>query len=360
MAKLKFYALCCRNMLALKRHNTYIPKEDLHIVINTQDDEFKTSAVAYCSSEGIEHTVTVSDGTPATGKNSVLDLFNSSDNDYMVLVDGDDFITPHGVVTYKKLAESESPPDLVALEYQFVLSRNYGQARGFDPIAREYIRNPYHGCSDKKNFNTIAGWGCRGFQQPKKWWNKAREGHWITPARGDKYLDEFGGIHKRWANLCYDYINNWETHCRLVWWSKKAVQNSLRFDPNYIVGEDTLLYFEYKHEHFNNNLVVKHLFDRWPTYVYDCRVGGIVQYHKHKDGIMDRGWMLWLEKLTSKYEELEAAGKMHINKLPYVTVCTDPNAPDADTSADIVWDEGYIPDICKLVLFPGKERLIFH
>ncbi len=347
-------------MLSLKRHSTYIPKQDLHIVINTQDEGFKASAIDYCSSEGIEYTVTVSDGTPATGKNSVLDLFKDSDNDYMVLVDGDDFITPHGVVTYKKLAQATTPPDIAAIEYQFVLSKNYGQAKGHDISVIDLIKNPYHGCSDKKNFNTITSLGCRGFQQPKRWWKKAREGHYITTTRGDKYLDEFGSIHKRWANHCYSYINNWETHCRLVWWSKKAAQNTLRFDSSYVVGEDTLLYFEYKHEHFNNNLVMKHLFDRWPTYVYDCRVDGIVQAHRHKDGIMDRGWMLWLKKLADKYDELETDGKMHEERLPYITVCTDPYAPDADTSADVVWDLDYKPDICKLVLFPGKEKVIFH
>ena len=361
MKKLKFYALCCRNIKALKRHVDYIPKQDLHIVINTLDTTFESIARSYCLEEGIEHTATVSDGTAATGKNSVLEIFKNSDNDYMVLIDGDDFITPHGVVTYNKLAQAASPPDLVALEYQFVIHKDAGQRRlpGLE-WDMEVLNNPYTGCGDKTDFNSVQGWGARGFLQDRKWWSEALTGHFITKPGRDPYLDEFGLIHKRWSNHCYKYINQWETHCRLVWWSKKAVNNSLRFDPEYIVGEDTLLYFQYKHEHMQSNLVLKHLFDRWPTYVYDCRVGGVVHQNKHKDGEYDKGWREWLAKLVDKYDELEADGKMHEHKLPYVTVCTDPYAPDADTSADIVWEVDYRPDVCSLVLFPGKERIIFH
>jgi len=39
----------------------------------------------------------------------------------MVLIDGDDFVTPHGVWTYKELAQSPRCPDAVALEYQYVI-----------------------------------------------------------------------------------------------------------------------------------------------------------------------------------------------------------------------------------------------
>ena len=35
MAKLKYYALCSKNINAAKRHLARIPKEDLVIVINT-------------------------------------------------------------------------------------------------------------------------------------------------------------------------------------------------------------------------------------------------------------------------------------------------------------------------------------
>ena len=40
----KFYALCCRNTEALKRHIETIPKEDLIVIINTLDSDFETDA----------------------------------------------------------------------------------------------------------------------------------------------------------------------------------------------------------------------------------------------------------------------------------------------------------------------------
>ena len=96
MGKLKFYALCSRNTRALSRHarkdRSGIPREDLVIVLNTLDKDFKEEAIEWCDKNDVEYVVTESDGTPSTGKNSVLDLFLKSDNDYMVLIDGDDLL----------------------------------------------------------------------------------------------------------------------------------------------------------------------------------------------------------------------------------------------------------------------------
>ena len=60
-----------------------------------------------------------------------------------------------------------------------------------------------------------------------------------------------------------------------------------------------------------------------------------------------------------KYNELESQGKMHEDVLPKVTVCTDRNAPDAELSSDIVWPEGYKPDILNLVSYPGSRVVKF-
>ena len=365
MSSVKFYALCTRNMHAVRRHAKYIPKEDLCIIINTLDDSFATEAKEYCIAEGIESHITRSDGTAATGKNTFLDTFAASSNEYAVLIDGDDFLTPHGVWTYKQLAQSANPPDIAAIEYQYGLlaDTNYGgQVSDINPLSGvepEDAYNPLLGSSDSTNPDKIKGWGFRCFLMDWNWWECAKQGRAIFQFHeNDAFASDFSNTHKEWANHCYKYINNWETHCRLVWWSKAAAQNSLRFDPTYIVGEDTVLYFEYKHEHLQNNLVMKHLFDRWPTYVYDCRIDGVVAKERLSDA-RDRAWNRWLKKLNTKYNELESQGKMHEDVLPKVTVCTDRNAPDADLSSDIVWPEGYKPDILNLVSYPGSRVVKF-
>jgi hypothetical protein len=360
MKKLKFYALCCRNLHALKRHTDYIDIEDLHIIINTQDEKFESAASQYCTENSITFTITESDGTASTGKNSFIDIFNASDNDYAVLVDGDDFLTPHGVWTYKQLAQSSNPPDIMALEYQFCIFKDHGYVPLIEREKQELFKTPYIGCSDKNISNTVQGYPTRGFQKSKRWWDESKAGTTIKTRPGDPFSNSLSAVHTKWANHCYKYINNWETHCRIVWFSKKATNLTHRFDTEYVVGEDTVIYFEYKHEHMQGNISMKNLFDRWPTYIYDMRVNGVVEANKDHNGFIDKGWHDWLEKLTNKYDELEQAGKMYTDRLPYVSVCTDPNAPDADLSSDIVWDENYKPDVCNLVCFPGKERVIFY
>ena len=101
MAKLKYYVLCSSNIFTTKKHLETIPKEDIVYVFNSNVDceihyernsQYLVDAEAWAKSENLEYYITDSDGTPSTGKNSVLDIFQASDNDYMVLVDGDDFI----------------------------------------------------------------------------------------------------------------------------------------------------------------------------------------------------------------------------------------------------------------------------
>ena len=123
---LRYYVLCCRNMNALKRHFDIIPSDELTVVVNTLDSNFQKEAVAYCQSKAVECVVTESNGTASQGKNSVIDLFLESSYDYFVLVDGDDYLTPHGVWTYKYISEMDSPPDIVALEYQYGIWKENG------------------------------------------------------------------------------------------------------------------------------------------------------------------------------------------------------------------------------------------
>lgn len=353
----KFYALCCRNTLALQRQIETIPKEDLIVIINTLDSDFETAAAAWCSSESIEHYITVSDGTAATGKNSVFDNFAASDHDYMVLIDGDDYLTNHGVWTYKQIAGMDTPPDVVALEYQIGIKNSYGT----DPISCSLGPEPTIG--DNLDSRRISGMVVRPFHFPKEWWTTARAGTQVevTEWDVDDFAERLSGVHQRWSNHCYDYINNWEVHCRLVFFSKAAINTGIRFDPTFIVGEDTVLYFEYKHLHNQGSLVMKSLFDRYPTYVYDTRIGGVVETEKDKEG-HDVGWLNWLSILTDKYDELESAGKMHSAKIPELKVFTVPESEDSVFTAsdwDIVWPDGYIPDVDNLVNYPGKLKIKF-
>lgn len=348
MNTVKFYVLTCRNLAALRRHEKIIPKEDMCIIINTLNPHYEAEAISYCQTAGIEYHVTVSDGTAATGKNTFLDTFEASDNDYAVLIDGDDFVTPHGVWTYKQMANIDVVPDVLALEYQYA---NY-RAWGYDIHMPEIVED-----WDVHDPERIPAWGTRAFCMNKAWWNEALVGELIKEDESDPddFAETFNAVHTSWANHCYKYINNWETHCRIVWFSKTAA-NGFRFDKKFRVGEDTMMYFEYKHAHMQGDLIMKHLFDRYPTYVYDTRIGGVVEEEKDKDG-MDRGFLAWLTILNQAYDELEAAGKMHEERLPELKVHTYTAPEDTFNEADwdLIWPEDYRPDLMGLVNYPGKR-----
>ena len=100
----KFYILTSNNIKCLERHFHKIPTSEAVVVINSLDKNYIDAAVSFCVEHKIEHYVTESDGTPATGKNSVLKLFRESDNEYMVHIDGDDILTDYGIDLYKRMS----------------------------------------------------------------------------------------------------------------------------------------------------------------------------------------------------------------------------------------------------------------
>lgn len=372
MKKVKFYALCCRNIFAVARHQRYIPKEDLVIVINTIDDDFKNEAVAYCTDNSIEYYVTESNGGPSKGKNSVFDLFQASDNDYMVLIDGDDFVTPHGVWTYKQLAQNDDCPDALALEHQWGIYAD----KGYSPAMLNLMStgavhagNPGIGCSDPLDMDSIHGAMVKPFYRKESWWRDAMDGQIVKTVDGDDHSLAFHNLYKEWAKLCYKYISTRESHLRLVMFSKKLVNLNFRFNLDFRIGEDTLLYLDLKRAHLNGQIVMKHLFDRYPTYIYDQRIGGLVWNEKDAYGAentTDYGWYLWLRKLTDEYLKYETNGIMSTDVIPRLTVKThyvyeqtvDPDWYEGKVYTwDIEWPETYKPDLCNLVTFPGKKTV---
>lgn len=351
---LRFYALCCRNMHALKRHLRHIPKDQLTIVINTLDQGFQTEAVAFCQAEGVDYAVTESNGTASQGKNSVIDLFLASSDDYFVLVDGDDYLTPHGVWTYQQIAQLESPPDVLALEYQYAIWRENGYGfsfvehlmQGSEQIDRTNLSNPYLGCQDKSDPDKIMGHGTRGFLQSHEWWKLAKQGDVVHVHPGESFSQRLCDAHQRWVNLAYKYISHWETHHRIVFFSRRSC-DGYRYDTDFAVGEDTILYLLYKNAHIKGDLVVKHLFDRYPTYVYDTRIDGVVFENQWKDGIVNLGWCEWLENLSARFEQMETDGKMHESvEMPKI-------------NDEIVWPENYVPDTLGAANYPGVNTIIY-
>lgn len=81
---------------------------DILIVANSLDTSYARKAQEVADAYGCQFIETESNGTPGRGKQSVLDHFNTTDYDYLIPIDGDDYLTVDGVPNIMKLVEETS------------------------------------------------------------------------------------------------------------------------------------------------------------------------------------------------------------------------------------------------------------
>lgn len=282
---LKYYVLCSRNIHALRRHERTIPVNQLVIVINTLDQAFQEEAVAYAQERGIPFHITESDGTAPTGKNCLYDVFRESNDSHMIMIDGDDYVTDHGYNVYESIYRSEHCPDVLALEYQYAITASalHYLNLGFD----HYVKSQ---SLDIRDPDTVDGMGLRPF------------------VHCDLDFDVSSELMTRWHGLTKRYIHPTETHLRVTLVSKKAVAG-YRW-PQFNVGEDTLLYLEYKHAWANGELSLMHHHEGLPTYVYDMRVDGVCA-QQNRDERAEKKPADWLKEMLLQMEHMETEGKMY-------------------------------------------------
>lgn len=290
MNKLKFYVLCSKGLPSLKRHLNTIPKEELFVVINTLNKEFEDSASLFCEENNIEYMVTESNGKPGKGKNAVFDIFEQSDNDYCCPVDGDDYITEYGYEVYTTLVTGDKVPDVVALTNQKGLKRSL--ATFFGDYGTE---------EDPEKIPAVEFYP---FKRDDNWWNAV-----LSLPDGSEM--------RRWAVQCRKYISPKETHLRLALLSKKAV-SLFRFNEDLAVGEDTLMYLNYKNAWADGLIDLIH-FDENPrsTYIYDTRIPGVVLAEKQK-GDEQKKPIPWLKDLAQEYNKYESMGYMREGIVPVI------------------------------------------
>jgi len=293
MNSIKFYVLCSKGLIALKRHLKTIPKKDLYVVINTLSPEFISSASEFCQREGIEYAITESDGTCATGKNSVLDIFGESSNDYGVFIDGDDYITEWGYKVYTTLVTGKKVPDVVALINQKGIKRD---------IVNWVL--PIENDGPETDPDSIVGCAFYPFKRDKDWWLNILS------------LPEDSAMHK-WAVQCQKYIMPEETHLRITFLSKKAAE-MFRYDNQFKIGEDTLMYLNYK-KAWSDGLIdlVHYDEEESPTYIYDSRVAGTVATVKGEDENSEKP-LQWVKVLQEEYNKYEVEGRMVSDVVPVI------------------------------------------
>ena len=271
---IKYYVLVSSSMNCLVRQFHTFNLNEVVVVINTLDELFKSRAVQFCTNNGIEHYVTESDGTPGTGKNSVLKLFLQSDHQYMVHIDGDDFVTPYGRNVYRTIAHQPDAPDLIAL---------YNQ-----PSMHEYDFNQF---KDKRDPNDNVGEIHGAFfphtyeilfdnvltdvqlEHHIEWYTK----RWHMAPDKARYLAK---VRLHLEQLYIDYGDGNEAFNRMVFFSRKAAA-LVNYTNELKVGEDTVEYYKMKKLALEGKLDMRVRDERQGyTYIYMEDTTGIVSKEK--------------------------------------------------------------------------------
>jgi hypothetical protein len=175
---------------------------NIHVVINSLDETFILQIEKYCIENSIKYSITVSDGTASTGKNSVFDVFNQTDYSHMCQLDGDDFFYPTFLLQIQRHLYKFKTTDALA-------------SLPCDTIYENEEPN-----SDKLNNGYYANiW-------------KTHYHHFLSST--------FFGEDRIFKP------NSHGSYARFILFSKKVSQN-FRYDSDYKVGEDRKLHFQLLH-----------------------------------------------------------------------------------------------------------------
>lgn len=273
---LRFYVLTSRKFGCLKRHFRSLPKEHTTVVINTTDKAYEQKAFQWCYDNKITAVITESNGKPGKGKNAVLDHFLESEYDYMVQIDGDDFLQPHGVNVYSWVSEN-NPPDGIQIVYN----------------------NSWSSIEDPWSLYADHPWQDSFLQWVEDNVDPAEQEHYRQVYdRREEYLKEFQklcNISLEW-NYPKDVADNLECP-RLIFYSRKLAE-SVRFREDLLIGEDTLLNYHVRQLAYEGSIKLKKIKDNFEkTYSYDLDNSGIV---KASERAADWEWVKKLNDIVEK------------------------------------------------------------
>ena len=292
---LKFYILVSSNTGAILRHFSShysgLTPNDAEVIINTLDEDFLRDAVELCKILGVTYHITESNGTPAKGKNELLKHFLKTDHKYCVQIDGDDYLTPHGVWLYKEIAAGNKVPDAICLKNQISLSI---EGKMFD-TATKVIRK----------FFTIT----KGGPDYEKMYENMLER--FIP---EEKARDFVGYHKVYYAQQEKFCEDQDAHCRVTFFSRKAAE--IRFPEDFVVGEDTLHYYKLKHEHMQGNLTFVCNDEAPATYIYN-QLDGQGTVWRISKGFNDWEWMNTFNEKVKEYEE---KGMLYEKDLPLLKI----------------------------------------
>ena len=295
----KYYVLTSGNIHTLIRQFDTLKKSDVVIVINTLNKEYEDLASDFCIKNGIEYHVTKSDGTPSTGKNSVLDLFLKSDNKYMVQVDGDDVITRFGRNLYRTAAALPNPPDVICLYNQLCLDRHDSSVWDCQYDSKTVKRDGWYipkrlNPAFPHDYSMDARYNDLSVENQAKVYISTHDVELDVALRWGEQRIKLNKFFKR-------YGERMETFNRIVFLSRKAAKH-MRYDPKLLVGEDTHQFYRLKQLAYDGVLDVQMRNERWAfTYIYMNDTTSITKdVGKTRAKMIDYDWMFPLGDALNK------------------------------------------------------------
>lgn len=266
MNKLRYYVLTSRHPETLLRCLRTLPLTRTVVVINTLDSEFASIASDICIEKDVEFHITQSDGTPGTGKNALLKTFLGSDDEYAVCVDGDDFLTPHGVYLYDYISTWKNVPDLIVTHNE--LYSDCGDT------TQEFFmgKRDYREWKGKGEFNTLNTVNHQFYKPLEDDIQKVLEEKVLEETANLNWKEE-DAVH--WATQWNKFINLMNNigdisvcNTRMVFWSRKVAELA-HYSNELYIGEDTIQYFDFKQMYGRGEIdICYHLETPFPTYIY--------------------------------------------------------------------------------------------
>lgn len=303
----KYYILTSGSLRCLARHFRIFKPTEAVVIINTLDEQYEIEAAEFCTKHSVEHYVTKSDGTPATGKNAVIDAFLASDNEYMVQVDGDDFITPFGRNLWRTVA-ANNPPDICCLSNQLAMTR--------------YDLSVFEGQRDSltvvKDFMPPAEVGPMKPSTRDFCFSLERDRYPIADIFEKRYFIEDRALCMELSKarieidmICDAHGEQNDTFNRIVFYSRKGASFTA-FDNTLTIGEDTIQFYKLKRYAADGLIDMKLYNEGWgTTYVYMEDSTGVVSVDRSRtlskeetEAINQRRWR-WLTPLRDELNKIK-------------------------------------------------------
>ena len=301
---MRFYVLASYNLWSFEQTVRCLPSDRTQVVINTLDETYEQRLINACIHYKLPYVITESDGTPATGKNSMMKIFLESNDDYGVFIDGGDIITPTGYDYYTNLAQHHNPPDLLVLYkqtavYHMDVSKLEPDMHEDDFPAKWRVCYP----CDKSRGNIYNMKENDLYDYLKR---DARIGHdEATLWSKERYI---------FHQLMNTYSEDYEYMTRMVFISRKAAEHMYyeTFTPkNRPIGEDTIQYFRLKRLAHDGKLRVFKKRDgqgKPPTYIQNLTEKGV---SKGDSTIPEIAWD-WVIPINRKIEDMIEKDEMPI------------------------------------------------